>query len=235
VLKIKKTPIVVNDSRGFFTSRVFGTFVMEGVVMLAEGWHPSSIEQAALQNGFPVGPLAVNDEVSLELGRHVREQTKTDLAAEGKSLPPSAAEPVIDRLLELGRKGKAAGAGFYDYPPGGKKHLWPGLLAEFGKPERARPSDADFAEMKERLLYMPAIETIRCLEEGVLRQVADGNIGSIMGIGAPPWTGGFLQYVNHVGLRDFARRASELAKQHGPRFEPPRLLHEMAETGRTFD
>jgi 3-hydroxyacyl-CoA dehydrogenase/enoyl-CoA hydratase/3-hydroxybutyryl-CoA epimerase len=234
VLTIKKTPIVVNDSRGFFTSRVFGTFVMEGVAMLAEGWHPSSIEQAALQSGFPVGPLAVNDEVSLELGRHVREQTKQDLAAEGKSLPSHPAEGVIDRLLALGRKGKAAGAGFYEYPQGGKKRLWPGLVGEFVKPERARPSDADFQEMKDRLLYMPAIETIRCLEEGVLRSVADGNIGSIMGIGAPPWTGGFLQLVNHVGTRDFARRAAELARKHGPRFEPPRLLVEMAETGKTF-
>jgi len=150
VLKIRKTPIVVNDSRGFFTSRVFGTFVMEGVAMLAEGYAPASIEQAALQNGFPVGPLAVNDEVSLELGRQVREQARKDLAAEGKSLPAHPANAVIDKMcLELDRKGKAAGGGFYEYPQGGKKFLWPGLAEHFGKPERARPSDADFDEMRE--------------------------------------------------------------------------------------
>jgi 3-hydroxyacyl-CoA dehydrogenase/enoyl-CoA hydratase/3-hydroxybutyryl-CoA epimerase len=236
VLKIKKTPIVVSDSRGFFTSRVFGTFAMEGIALLAEGWNAQSIEQAALQSGFPVGPLAVNDEVSLELGRHVREQTRKDLAAEGKSLPDHPANAVVDKMCgELGRKGKAAGAGFYEYPAGGKKHLWAGLVQNFGKPERARPSDADFADMKDRLLYMPAIETIRCLEEGVLHSVADANIGSVMGIGAPPWTGGFLQFVNYVGLRDFARRATELAAKHGARFSPPKLLIDMAETGRTFD
>jgi 3-hydroxyacyl-CoA dehydrogenase / enoyl-CoA hydratase / 3-hydroxybutyryl-CoA epimerase len=235
VLKIRKTPIVVNDSRGFFTSRVFGTFVMEGVAMLAEGWPAASIEQAALQSGFPVGPLAVNDEVSLELGRHVREQTRRDLAAEGKTMPDHPAAAVIDRLCALGRKGKAAGAGFYDYPKGDKKRLWPGLASEFGRPERARPTDAEFQELKDRLLYVPAIETIRCLEEGVLRSVADGNIGSIMGIGAPPWTGGFLQLVNHVGLRDFARRAEALAARHGERFAPPRLLALRAEKNQGFE
>ncbi len=236
VLKIRKTPIVVNDSRGFFTSRVFGTFVLEGVTMVAEGWPAASIEQAALQNGFPIGPLAVQDEVSLELGRHVREQTRRDLAAEGKSYPAGPADPVIDRMCgELNRKGKAYGAGFYEYPAGGKKRIWPGLAKEFGKPERARPSDAEFAELKERLLYMPAIETIRCLEEGVLTSVADGNIGSIMGIGAPPWTGGFLQLVNHIGLRELAVRAADLAAKHGPRFAPPRLLIEMAEKGQRFE
>jgi len=236
VLKIKKTPIVVTDSRGFFTSRVFGTFAMEGVALLAEGYHPASIEQAGLQDGFPVGPLAVNDEVSLELGRHVREQTRKDFAAEGKSWTPHPSEAVVDKMcLEFGRKGKAAGAGFYEYPAGGKKHLWPGLLQHFVKPEHARPSDDDFQEMKDRLLYMPAIETIRCLEEGVLRSVADGNIGSVMGIGAPPWTGGFLQFVNYVGAREFVRRAEELAHKHGPRFAPPRLLLEKAEKGQRFE
>jgi 3-hydroxyacyl-CoA dehydrogenase/enoyl-CoA hydratase/3-hydroxybutyryl-CoA epimerase len=177
----------------------------------------------------------VNDEVSLELGRHVREQSRKDLAAEGKTWPAHPADGVVDKMcVELGRKGKAAGAGFYEYPAGGKKFLWPGLAQHFGKPERARPSDADFAEMKDRLLYMPAVETIRCLEEGVLRSVADGNIGSIMGIGAPPWTGGFLQFVNYVGLREFAARAAELAAKHGPRFAPPKLLLAMAEKGETF-
>src|SRR5690242_4766524 len=126
VLRIKKVPIVVNDSRGFFTSRVFSTFVMEGVTMLSEGWSPSSIEQAALQNGSPVGPLAVCDEVSLELTRHVREQAKKDFTAEGKEYPAGPADAVVDRMcLELGRKGRAFGGGFYEYPENGKKFLWP--------------------------------------------------------------------------------------------------------------
>jgi 3-hydroxyacyl-CoA dehydrogenase/enoyl-CoA hydratase/3-hydroxybutyryl-CoA epimerase len=235
VLAIKKTPIVVNDSRGFFTSRVFSTFVMEGIRMLSEGWNPSSIEQAALQNGSPVGPLAVCDEVSLELTRHVREQTKKDVEAEGKTLESSPADVVVDRMcLELGRKGKAAGAGFYDYPSGGKKALWRGLFQHFVQADRQRPSDAEFRELKDRLLYITAIESIRCLEEGVVRSVGDANIGSIMGIGAPPWTGGTLQLVSHVGARRFADRAQELARNHGERFAPPKLLMDMAERNETF-
>jgi 3-hydroxyacyl-CoA dehydrogenase/enoyl-CoA hydratase/3-hydroxybutyryl-CoA epimerase len=235
VLKIKKTPIVVNDSRGFYTSRTFGTFVFEGIAMLAEGWPAASIEQAAAQNGSPVGPLAVNDEVSLELGRHVREETKKAYAAEGKPWVTHPAEGIIDRMcVEFNRKGKAYGGGFYEYPPEGKKHLWPGLAQHFGKPEHARPTDAEFQEMKDRLMWITSLETVRCLEEGVLRSVADANIGSIMGIGAPPWTGGNLQFINYVGLREFVQRARELAKKHGERFNPPKLLVSMAEKGETF-
>ncbi|MCA9535286.1 MAG: 3-hydroxyacyl-CoA dehydrogenase, partial [Myxococcales bacterium] len=235
VVKIKKTPIVVNDSRGFFTSRVFGTFAMEGVAMLAEGFAANSIEQAALQVGMPVGPLAVNDEVSLELGRHVREETKKAFEAEGKTYTGSPADPVIDKMcVELGRKGKAAGAGFYEYPEGGKKHLWPGLKEHFLRADGGVPSEHQFQDMKDRLLYIQSIETIRCLEENVLRSVADANIGSIMGIGAPPWTGGLLQFVNYVGLPEFVRRAEELAGKYGERFTPPKLLREMAEAGKTF-
>ncbi len=235
VLKIKKTPIVVSDSRGFFTSRVFGSFTTEGQIMLAEGWNPSSIEQAAAQNGSPVGPLAVSDEISLDLIRHVRAQTEKDLAAEGKKFPLNPGDVLVDRMvLEHGRKGKAAGAGFYDYPKGGKKTLWPGLAQHFVKPARRQPSDAEFAELRDRLLYRTAIETIRCLEEGVLTSVADANIGSIMGIGTPPWTGGNLQFVNYVGVRPFLKRATELAKAHGERFEPPQLLIDMAAREETF-
>jgi 3-hydroxyacyl-CoA dehydrogenase/enoyl-CoA hydratase/3-hydroxybutyryl-CoA epimerase len=234
--KIKKTPIVVNDSRGFFTSRVFGTFVNEGVTMLAEGWNPASIEQAALQNGSPVGPLAVNDEVSLELAREVREQTRRDLAAEGKVLEVTPMDALVLRMVgEFGRKGKAAGKGFYDYPAGGKKVLWPGLWEHFVKPERARPTEAEFREMQERLLYITSIESIRCLQENVVRSVGDANIGSIIGIGAPPWTGGTLQFVNYVGVRAFATRAAELAKKYGERFAPPELLLQMAERNQRFE
>ncbi|MCA9530400.1 MAG: enoyl-CoA hydratase/isomerase family protein [Myxococcales bacterium] len=236
VRAIKKTPIVVNDSRGFFTSRVFGTYAMEGVAMLGEGLNPASIEQAATQNGMPVGPLAVTDEVSLELTRHVREQTKRDLEAEGKRYTPHPADAVIDRMCDdFGRTGRAAGAGFYDYPEGGKKHLWAGLREHFGDAESDARAEASFGEMRDRLLYVQSLETIRCLEEGVLRSVADANIGSIFGIGAPPWTGGLLQYVNYVGLRAFAERARELAAKHGARFEPPQLLIDKAERGETFE
>jgi 3-hydroxyacyl-CoA dehydrogenase/enoyl-CoA hydratase/3-hydroxybutyryl-CoA epimerase len=235
VVKIKKTPIVVNDSRGFFTSRVFGTFAMEGVAMLAEGFAANSIEQAALQVGMPVGPLAVNDEVSLELGRHVRVEAKKALEAQGKTYVGSAADPIIDRMCEeFNRKGRAAGAGFYEYPAGGKKHLWPGLKQHFQRADGGVPTPEQFQDLKDRFLYMQSIETIRCLEENVLRSVADANIGSIMGIGAPPWTGGLLQFVNYVGVPEFLRRAEELTAKYGERFAPPKLLREMAASGKTF-
>ncbi len=235
VVKIKKTPIVVNDSRGFFTSRVFGTFAMEGVSMLAEGFAANSIEQAALQVGMPVGPLAVNDEVSLELGRHVRAEIKKALEAEGKAYTATPADTVIDKMcVELNRKGRAAGGGFYDYPEGGKKNLWPGLKEHFQRADGGVPSPHQFQDLKDRLLYIQSIETIRCLEEKVLRSVADANIGSIMGIGAPPWTGGLLQFVNYVGLPEFVRRSEELAIKYGERFTPPKLLREMAASGKTF-
>jgi len=233
VLKIKKTPIVVNDSRGFFTSRVFATFVHEGFAMLGEGEDPQSIEQAALQAGMPVGPLAVADEVSLELMRHAREQTKADFAAEGKKYEPHPGEVVVDRMLAAGRKGKTAGSGFYDYPKDGKKHLWPALRETFGT--RKTPATLqEFRELEDRLLYIQSIESVRCLAEGVLRSVPDANIGSIFGIGAPPWTGGALQYVNYVGPRAFVTRALALAAKYGPRFEPPAMLVELAERNETF-
>ncbi|MGQ0508202.1 MAG: 3-hydroxyacyl-CoA dehydrogenase NAD-binding domain-containing protein [Myxococcaceae bacterium] len=231
VLAIKKTPIVVNDSRGFFTSRVFGAFVTEGLELLAEGHNPMSIEQAATQAGMPVGPLAVTDEVSLELIRHVREQTKQDLAAEGKPYPGRvAADALVDTMCdELGRKGKAAGAGFYEYPKDEKKHLWPGLCEKFLKAALAAPSPEQFRDMQDRLLYVQSLETVRCLDEKVLRSVADANIGSIFGIGAPPWTGGLLQFINSVGPRAFVNRAQELASRYGSRFEPPASLVALAE------
>jgi 3-hydroxyacyl-CoA dehydrogenase/enoyl-CoA hydratase/3-hydroxybutyryl-CoA epimerase len=233
VLKIKKTPIVVSDSRGFFTSRVFGTFVHEGFALLGEGNDPQSIEQAALQAGMPVGPLAVTDEVSLELVRHAREQTKADFASEGRKYEGHPGDVVVDRMLDAGRKGKTAGAGFYDYPKDGKKHLWNGLRETF-KTRKAPASPEEFREIQDRLLYIQSIETVRCMAEGVLRSVPDANIGSIFGIGAPPWTGGVLQFVNYVGPRAFVSRARELAKKYGPRFEPPQLLVDLAEQNETF-
>ncbi|OGA01896.1 MAG: 3-hydroxyacyl-CoA dehydrogenase [Betaproteobacteria bacterium RIFCSPLOWO2_02_67_12] len=224
VLQIDKTPIVVNDSRGFYTSRTFGTFVQEGCAMLAEGIPAAVIENAARFAGMPVGPLAVIDETSMSLSVHVMEQTIADLKAEGKPLPPPhPGQDVIVRMVkEFKRPGRAAGAGFYDYPKDGRKSLWPELAKIFGKPGVAY----DFEELKERILYRQAIETARCLEEGVLTTAHDGNIGSIFGIGFPAWTGGALQYINHIGAAKFVQRANELAKKYGERFAPPGITGE---------
>ena len=215
VLAIGKTPIVVNDSRGFFTSRVFGTFVMEGVAMLAEGIAAPLIEHAGLAAGMPVGPLAVLDETSLSLSVHVMEQTRADLAAEGRAVEPDAAQRLVVRMVrELGRPGRAGGGGFYDYPAGEPKSLWPGLKAHFEKPGVR----ADRAELSQRLLYRQAIETARCLAEGVLASTHDANIGSIFGIGFPPWTGGAMQFIYSEGVERFVANAAALAARHGERF-----------------
>ena len=225
VLQIGKIPIVVNDARGFYTSRTFGTFVAEGCSMLAEGIPAAVIENAGRLAGMPVGPLAVIDETSMSLSVHVMDQTRADLAAEGKKYAPQPGQEVIVRMVkELKRPGRAGGGGFYEYPKDGKKFLWPELAKIFGKTHAAW----DFEELKERILYRQAIETARCLEEGVLEHVHDGNIGSIFGIGFPAWAGGALQYVNHVGTKKFVKRAEELAKKVGPRFAPPKLLRELA-------
>lgn len=225
VLQIGKIPIVVNDSRGFYTSRTFGTFVAEGCAMLQEGVPAAVIENAGRFAGMPVGPLAVIDETSMSLSVAVMEQTKADLEAEGKKYAPQPGQDVIMRMVkEFKRPGRAGGGGFYEYPKEGKKFLWPDLAKHFGK----KNAKWDFEELKERLLYRQAIETARCLEEGVLEHVHDGNIGSIFGIGFPAWTGGALQYVNHVGTKKFVKRAEEFAKKLGPRFAPPKLLRELA-------
>jgi 3-hydroxyacyl-CoA dehydrogenase/enoyl-CoA hydratase/3-hydroxybutyryl-CoA epimerase len=233
VQQIGKIPIVVNDSRGFFTSRVFGTFVNEGIAMLGEGIHPSSIENAALLSGMPVGPLAISDEVSMTLMQHIRDQSRKDTEAAGKTWSPHPAEAVIEQMVGThNRKGKAAGAGFYEYPESGKKHLWPELDKLYVDPARARTTSLQ--DLKDRILFIQAIETVRCLEEGVLRTVEDANIGSIFGIGFAPWTGGAIQFINQYGARAFARRAKELADQFGERYSPPAMLLEKAETNTAF-
>ncbi|AZF06806.1 3-hydroxyacyl-CoA dehydrogenase NAD-binding domain-containing protein [Pseudomonas sp. R5-89-07] len=231
VLQIKKTPIVVNDSRGFFTSRVFGTFTNEGIAMLGEGVAAPMVETEARKAGMPVGPLAVSDEVSLSLMSHIRQQTTKDLQAEGKVAPTHPATVVIDLLVnEYKRTGKAAGGGFYDYPTGGQKHLWPELKARFEQPgQQISPQD-----VRDRLLFIQAIETVRCLEEGVLMSTADANIGSIFGIGFAAWSGGALQFINQYGLNDFIARSRYLADAYGERFAPPTLLLEKAAQGETF-
>ncbi|MDX1725926.1 MAG: 3-hydroxyacyl-CoA dehydrogenase NAD-binding domain-containing protein [Pseudomonas sp.] len=231
VMQINKTPIVVNDRRGFFTSRVFGTFTNEGIAMLGEGVSAALIENEARKAGMPVGPLAISDEVSMSLMNHIRQQTLKDLAEEGKSIAPHPAFAVIELMLgEYKRPGKAAGAGFYEYPAGGKKHLWPQLKTRFEKPD-AQISQQD---VRDRLLFIQAIETVRCVEEGVLESVADANIGSIFGIGFAAWTGGALQFINQYGIRDFVARAQYLAEQYGERFLPPALLLEKAARNENF-
>ena len=235
--QIKKIPIVVNDSRGFFTSRVFGTLVMEGAEMLHEGLNPVTIERAASLAGFPGQPLAMIDEVSLTLPQKINAEAKAAAEGEGKAFPDSPAMDMINKLVDMGRKGKAAGAGFYEYPEGGKKYLWPGLWEHFVKEGFELP----MADIQERLTFIMSIETVRCVEEGVIRTTADANIGSIFGIGFPPMHGGALQYINgyeaadgRFGVQAFVDRANELAAKYGERFAPPALLLEKAKNGEKF-
>lgn len=226
VQQIGKTPIVVNDSRGFFTSRVFGTFVQEGLRLLAEGVHPAKIEMAALKAGMPVGPLAIQDEVSLSLSEHVANETRKALQAEGKDLPHSGADDVIETMIhQFQRKGKAAGAGFYDYPENGKKHLWEGLS------HWKKDTEMSEQEMIDRFLFVQSLDTLRCFEEGVLESVVDANIGSIFGIGFAPWTGGALQFLNQYGLEKALIRANTLEVKYGARFKAPQLLIDKAHAG----
>ncbi len=229
VLQIGKTPIVVNDSRGFYTSRVFGTYVMEGICMLKEGVHPRSIEVAGLQAGMPMPPLALQDEVSLSLGLHVADQTKKDLAAEGKPYAEHPGMPVVRQLCELGRIGKKVGKGFYDWADEGKV-LWPELKQLF--PVAAQQPDQQ--ELIDRLMFAQANEAARCYQEKVLRSVADGNIGSIFGWGFAPFQGGALQFINAMGAAAFVKRSRELAARFGPRFEPAAVVVQQAHGGGRF-
>ena len=228
VAAIKKTPIVVNDSRGFYTSRCFGTYVGEGIHMLSDGVVPAMIENTGKMTGMPMAPLALNDEVSLELGYKVRQQTKKDL---GDAYEETPADTIVAELVEKhGRLGKKIGKGFYDYPEGGKKRLWPGL-AEVVTPADELP---DAEELKTRFLTIQALEAARCFEEGVVTDVRDADVGAILGWGFAPWTGGPLSYIDMVGLKTFVETCDGLAQRYGKRFAPNALLREMAEKGETF-
>ena len=232
--QIKKTPIVVNDSRGFFTSRVIGTFINEGVGMLLEGIPAASIEQASNQAGYPAPVLQLSDELNLNLARKIRDATKAAVEAEGGVFQERASFQVVDRLLAEGRGGKLAGAGYYDYEDGKRTGLWKGLKEMF--PEISDPSSLSLKDLEERMLFVEALESVRCLDEGVIESVADANIGSILGIGFPGWTGGVLQYINGYdgGVAGFVARARELAAEYGERFEPPASLLEKAERGESY-
>jgi 3-hydroxyacyl-CoA dehydrogenase / enoyl-CoA hydratase / 3-hydroxybutyryl-CoA epimerase len=236
-LQIKKTPIVVNDSRGFFTSRVIGTFVNEGLAMLGEGVDPMSLERAATEAGYPVGVLQLTDELNMELMKKIRTESEQAAEAEGRPQAPHPADAVLDTMLELQRPGKARGAGFFEYDDSGKRTgLWPGVREHFATGSGNGVAEVPFEDVKERMLFIEAIESVRCMEEGVLTTVADANVGSILGIGYPAWTGGVLQYINGYpgGVRAFAARAEELAKAYGDRFAPPALLTQKAASGETF-
>ncbi len=232
---IKKTPIVVNDSRGFFTSRVIGTFINEGIAMLLEGVPAASIEQASSQAGYPAPVLQLSDELNFNLMRKIRQSTEAALIAEGAPVVAHPSFGVVDRMLdEFGRGGRLAGAGFYDYEDGKRVGLWSGLREAF--PPVEDPSSISLKDLEERMLFIEAIESVKCMDEGVIESVADANIGSIFGIGFPGWSGGVLQYINGYegGLPGFVARARELAAKYGERFEPPASLVEKAESGETY-
>ncbi|MBP1161111.1 MULTISPECIES: 3-hydroxyacyl-CoA dehydrogenase NAD-binding domain-containing protein [unclassified Rhodococcus (in: high G+C Gram-positive bacteria)] len=223
VQAIRKTPIVVNDSRGFFTSRVIGTFINEAIGMVAEGIEPATIEQAGMQAGYPAAPLQLSDELNLTLMQKIRAESKAAALAEGKELPADPAGDVINFLVEGNdRKGRLGGAGFYDYVDGKRTGLWSGLREQFNSGSNQAP----IQDLIERMLFIEAIETQKCFDEGVLMTSADANIGSIMGIGFPAWTGGVHQYVlgYEGGKAGFVKRAEELAAKYGERFTPPASL-----------
>lgn len=231
VVQIGKTPIVVNDSHGFYTSRVFGTYVSEGIAMLGEGVHPRSIEVAGMKTGMPMPPLALQDEVSLSLALHVGEQQQADMAAEGKPIVVRPSYDILKTLVnEHGREGKKNGKGFYDYPTEGDKHLWPELVNLY-PPKSEQPSQQDLVD---RLMFIQANESAKCYEENVVRSVADTNIGSIFGWGFAPQYGGTLQFINAMGVSAFVERSRELAAKYGERFEPAQILLDMAAKGEAF-
>lgn len=225
-LAIGKTPIVVNDSRGFFTSRVIGTFVNEALAMLGEGVEPASIEQAGSQAGYPAPPLQLSDELNLELMHKIAVATRKGVEDAGGTYEPHPAEAVVEKMIELGRSGRLKGAGFYEYVDGKRTGLWPGLRETFKSGTSAPP----LQDMIDRMLFAEALETRKCLDEGVLTSTADANIGSIMGIGYPPWTGGSAQFIvgyqgpAGIGKEAFVARAKELAAKYGDRFLPPESL-----------
>ncbi len=234
---IRKTPIVVSDSRGFYTSRVIGTQINEGISMLAEGVAPMSIERATTIAGYPVGPLQISDELNMELMYKIRKASKEAVERDGGTWVSHASEQVIDTMIEIGRSSKLKGAGFYSYDDAGNRTgLWEGLAEQFPVAEEQIP----FEDIADRQLVVEAIETVKCFDEGVLHSSAEANIGSIFGIGFPPATGGAIQYINGFegpagrGPAGFVARARELAAKYGDRFEPPASLVAVAESGGTF-
>lgn len=227
VAQIRKTPIVVNDSRGFYTSRVFQTLVFEGAAMLEDGIEPARIENAAKAAGFPVGPLALLDEVTMDLCVKIVEQA---IAQKDPNYVIRGGLPVLEKMIALGRGSRKSGAGFYDYPADGPKRLWSGLAENF--PSAVEQPGQD--ELKTRFLYAQAIETARCLEQGVLETPQDADLGSVYGWGFPAWTGGTLSYIDTVGIERFVSEADRLTQAYGERFAPSDWLRARAKTKTDF-
>jgi 3-hydroxyacyl-CoA dehydrogenase/enoyl-CoA hydratase/3-hydroxybutyryl-CoA epimerase len=228
VKRIRKTPILVNDGRGFYTSRVFGTYINEGLALLVEGVNPALIENAGRLAGMPVGPLAVADDVGIDLIHHIKEQTKRDLGARYEPLPGDAVVPLLVATLQ--RTGRKTGRGFYDYPTDGPKRLWPELARHF--PRAAEQPDVE--AVKRRLMHIQGVETARCLEEKIVGDPRDADVGSVYGWGFAPFTGGTVSYIDGIGVADFVSDCEALARRHGARFAPPALLRDMARRGKAF-
>ncbi len=221
-LAIGKTPIVVNDSRGFYTSRVIGTFINEALAMLGEGVEPASIEHAGSQAGYPAPPLQLSDELNMELMHKIAVATRKGVEDAGGVHVAHPAESVVEKMIEIGRPSRLSGAGFYEYVDGKRTQLWPGLRETFNSGSSQPP----LQDMIDRMLFAEALETQKCFDEGVITTTADANIGSIMGIGFPPWTGGAAQFITGYpgGKEAFVARAKELAERYGDRFNPPASL-----------
>jgi 3-hydroxyacyl-CoA dehydrogenase / enoyl-CoA hydratase / 3-hydroxybutyryl-CoA epimerase len=237
ILKIKKAAIVINDSPGFYTSRVFGTFITEGTTLLAEGVEPALIENAAKMAGMPMPPLAISDQVGLGTMHKIAVARKKEGGAAASEGPSSTAQAIVERLVVgNGREGAntPSRAGFYEYLADGKKRLWPGLKDALSGliEERATQPTAD--ELKKRYLFAQCVEAARCIEEGVLTSPADADAGVVMAVGFPAYTGGPCTFIDNYGVQQFVEEADRLAKQLGPRFAPPKLLRDMAAAGRKF-
>ncbi len=230
VRAIRKTPIVVNDSRGFYTSRVVGTYLREGHLMLEDGVPPAMIENVARMVGMPVGPLALNDEVAIDLAWKILKATEADLGAQ--AIDPRQKTLLEDLVEKRGRHGRKNGKGFYDYPPSGPKRLWPGLVDLQSK--KLDPDLIDIAELKARLLVIQALESARCIEEGVVVDMREADVGSILGFGFAPFTGGTISYIDGMGAKVFVDLCNQLANKYGDRFKPSKLLLDMAKMGETF-
>jgi 3-hydroxyacyl-CoA dehydrogenase/enoyl-CoA hydratase/3-hydroxybutyryl-CoA epimerase len=230
VRAIRKTPIVVNDSRGFFTSRVVGTYIREGHLMLTEGVPPAMVENVGRMAGMPVGPLALNDEVAVDLAWKILQATKADLGAD---VIDERQEALLEEMVvKRGRLGRKNGKGFYDYPENAPKRLWPGLTDVVGE---SRPGEIySVPELKNRFLVIQALETARCVEEGVITDVRDADVGAILGFGFAPFTGGPLSFIDGMGAKAFVELCERFSGRHGPRFTPSALLTEMARKGETF-